>query len=68
MRIGYSREWFLPDDEGVGFEGVLRSIENTLHDRGAELVEIALPDLPYDLLYDQIKIDAAAAFESVRVS
>jgi Asp-tRNA(Asn)/Glu-tRNA(Gln) amidotransferase A subunit family amidase len=65
MRIGYNRDWFLPDDDGVGFENTLRTIESTLDEHGAELVEITLPDLPYDILYDQIKIDAAAAFDEL---
>jgi Asp-tRNA(Asn)/Glu-tRNA(Gln) amidotransferase A subunit family amidase/acyl-ACP thioesterase len=68
MRIGYGPDWFATDKEGVGYTDLLNNADKALADRGAELVEVSLPKLPYETLYNLITIDAAAAFEELTLS
>ena len=68
MRVGYDPEWFAADGEGVEYAELLRRASESLTERGAELVEIRLPKLPYETLFNLVTIDAAAAFEELTLS
>lgn len=58
LRVGYIPEWF----EGKRVTSVARHALDALRETGAQLVEVHMPDLPYDLLSAQVFVDAAAAF------
>ncbi|WP_291845214.1 amidase [Maricaulis sp.] len=62
MRVGYSPAWF---DAGSDAD---RATLQAARDAGVELVEIALPDLPYDGLLAVVEAESAAAFEHLTLS
>ncbi|MBN1685812.1 MAG: hypothetical protein JW852_04110, partial [Spirochaetales bacterium] len=68
MRIGYDPEWFAADDTGVEYTKTLETAVNALREVGAETVEVRLPDLPYETLFNLIVVDAAAAFEELTLT
>jgi Asp-tRNA(Asn)/Glu-tRNA(Gln) amidotransferase A subunit family amidase len=61
LRVGYSPAWF----EGEAATDIDRRSLEAVRATGAQLVEIALPDLPYALLYHLMLIEAAAAFSDL---
>lgn len=64
LRIGYNPAWF----DGAHATEVDRRALETLAETGAELVEVNLPDLPYETLGILIDVEAAAAFEELTLS
>jgi Asp-tRNA(Asn)/Glu-tRNA(Gln) amidotransferase A subunit family amidase len=58
MRLGY-----LPDAFGEGATEVDHAALAAAKDLGIEVVEVALPDLPYGALMNVVYAEAAAAFE-----
>ena len=63
-RVGYVRGWFESASSDEGDRAVLAALEAC----GAELVEVELPDLPYDALMTILEVEAAAAFEELTLS
>ncbi len=59
LRIGWNSSWFQTAS------GAERKVVEHLRDRGCELVEVDLPDLPYESLLVTLYSEAAAAFESL---
>ena len=59
LRIGWNPAWFENADPAD------RLAVDHLRDAGCELVEVELPDLPYDALLLTLFAEAAAAFESL---
>jgi Asp-tRNA(Asn)/Glu-tRNA(Gln) amidotransferase A subunit family amidase len=68
FKVGYRPEWFEDDEKETGFQVTLSTIRKALDGAGAELVEIEIPDLPYETLFTLITVDAAAAFEELTLS
>ncbi|MFP6730456.1 MAG: amidase [Alphaproteobacteria bacterium] len=64
LRLGYSPAWF----EGDQATDVDRAALSAAQAIGLELVEITLPDLPYDSLMTILDADCAAAFEELTLS
>lgn len=65
LRVGFSRAWFEADG---AHESELAALD-ALRGLGVELVDVALPDLPYrTLLRALIFVEAAAAFEELTLS
>ncbi len=64
LRLGYDPAWF----EGERVTDVDRFTLDTARSLGMELVEIELPDLPYDSLIVILFAEAAAAFEELTLS
>ncbi|RKQ95669.1 amidase [Maricaulis maris] len=62
MRVGYDPAWFEAGTEAD------RAALQAARDAGVELVEIALPDLPYDGLFAVVEAESAAAFEQLTLS
>ncbi len=62
--VGYSREWF----EGKDATGADINALRTLERLGAKLVEVKLPDLPFEALLPILLAEAAAAFEPLTLS
>jgi Asp-tRNA(Asn)/Glu-tRNA(Gln) amidotransferase A subunit family amidase len=60
-RVGYVRGWF----EGGFAHPSDRDVLAALSRAGVELVPFELPDLPYDVLYTILFVEAAAAFEEL---
>ncbi|MET0745765.1 MAG: amidase [Microvirga sp.] len=60
LRVGY-----LPEAFGDGATAVDHSALDALRGLGVEVVEIALPDLPYGSLMNILYAEAAAAFEDL---
>ncbi|MET0429619.1 MAG: amidase, partial [Microvirga sp.] len=60
LRVGY-----LPDAFGEGATAVDHAALDALRGLGVEVVEIALPDLPYGSLMNILYAEAAAAFEDL---
>lgn len=62
MRVGYNPQWFEnaadPD----------RAALQAARDAGVELVEVSMPDLPYDALFAVVEAESAAAFEQLTLS
>ena len=58
LRVGYVPEWF----DSKEATSVDHHALAALHETGAQLVEVRMPDLPYGLLGTQVFVDAAAAF------
>ncbi len=67
-KIGYDPEWFAADKDGTGYGDTLKMIDKALGEAGAALVEMRLPDLPYETLFHLVVVDAAAAFEELTLS
>ena len=61
LRVGYDPSWF----EGGDSSGIERQAIDALEAAGVELVEISLPDWPWDSLFTILLTEAAAAFESI---
>lgn len=64
LRLGYDPAWFEED----GVTEVDRAALEAARRIGVELVEIALPDLPYGSLMNIVFAEAAAAFEELTLS
>lgn len=62
LRVGYRPEWF---ESGSDAD---RATLEAARAAGVELVEIELPDLPYDALITNLEAEAAAAFEHLTLS
>ncbi|WP_212523531.1 amidase [Actibacterium sp. MT2.3-13A] len=63
MRLGY-----LPEAFGEGATGVDHAALAAARRLGIEVVEVALPDLPYGALMNTLYAEAAAAFEELTLS
>ena len=64
LRLGYSPAWF----DGDAATGLDRAALDAARCAGLELVELALPDLPYATLETILDVEAAAAFEDLTLS
>ncbi len=64
LRLGYSPAWFESDEANEVDHAALEAAR----DAGLELVEIALPELPYDSLETIVDVESAAAFEELTLS
>ncbi len=62
--VGYVREWF----EGKGATGPDVAALRAVARLGAKLVEVKLPDLPFDALLPILLAEAAAAFEPLTLT
>ena len=63
MRLGY-----LPEAFGEGATAIDRAALEAARGLGIELVEVALPDLPYGALLNLVYAEAAATFEALTLS
>jgi Asp-tRNA(Asn)/Glu-tRNA(Gln) amidotransferase A subunit family amidase len=63
LRIGY-----LPEAFGEGATGIDRAALAAAKGLGLEVVEVALPDLPYGALMNVVYAEAAAAFEHLTLT
>jgi Asp-tRNA(Asn)/Glu-tRNA(Gln) amidotransferase A subunit family amidase len=61
IRVGYNPKWF----EGDQANDIDREILEVVRHLGVKLVEIDLPDWPYDTLLNILLCEAAAAFEEL---
>ncbi len=72
LTLGYNPKWFEPrkNKEGkVVFDPELdRNTLETARELGLKLVEIELPEWPYDALVTILLVEAAAAFEELTLS
>lgn len=64
LRLGFAPAWFDSDDATE----VDRAALDAARRAGLELVEVAIPDLPYEALEAIVDIEAAAAFEDLTLS
>jgi Asp-tRNA(Asn)/Glu-tRNA(Gln) amidotransferase A subunit family amidase len=64
MRAGYVPSWFEDPWATPSERHALRTLEAI----GVELVELTLPDLPYESLIVILQVEAAAAFEELTLS
>ena len=64
LRVGYRGSWF----EAKEATEADRTALAALRDLGAELVELDLPDLPYEQIMLLVYAEAAAAFEELTLS
>jgi len=64
LRVGYVNSWF----EGNEAKPSDRAALEALRTLGVKLVEISIPDLPYDALTPILLVEAAAAFEELTLS
>lgn len=62
MRVGYNPAWFENAAEPD------RAALQAARDAGVELVEVSMPDLPYDALFAVVEAESAAAFEALTLS
>ncbi|WP_339740538.1 amidase [uncultured Maricaulis sp.] len=62
MRVGWNPAWF---ESGSDAD---RAALQAARDAGVELVEVDLPDLPYDALFAAVEAESAAAFEQLTLS
>lgn len=62
LRVGWNPAWFEAGSEAD------RRMLAAARDAGVELVEIELPDLPYDALFASVEAESAAAFEHLTLS
>ncbi|MCW5725442.1 MAG: amidase [Maricaulaceae bacterium] len=62
MRVGWNPAWFENRSDGD------RAALAALRDAGAEMVEVGLPELPYDALLAVVEAESAAAFEELTLS
>lgn len=63
LRLGY-----LPEAFGEGATAIDRKALAAARELGLEVVEVALPDLPYGALMNTLYAEAAAAFEELTLS
>jgi len=61
LRLGYAPKWFDGDDA----TDVDRAALDVARRAGLELVEVSIPDLPYEALEAIVDIESAAAFEDL---
>jgi Asp-tRNA(Asn)/Glu-tRNA(Gln) amidotransferase A subunit family amidase len=61
LRVGYHAKWFA----GEKVSDAERRVPDAATRAGLELVEIDLPDWPYDALLTALRVEAAAAFEEL---
>jgi len=61
LRVGFDPAWFTPEAAHPAERAALEALRAA----GAELVEIRLPDLPYESVLLEIQVEAAAAFEEL---
>ena len=61
LRVGFDPAWFAPEASHPAERDALEALRSA----GAELVEVRLPDLPYESVVLQIQVEAAAAFEEL---
>ena len=61
LRVGFDPDWFAPEASHPAERDALEALRSA----GAELVEIRLPDLPYESIVLEIQVEAAAAFEEL---
>ena len=64
LRLGYAPAWF-ESDKATEID---RAALDAARRAGLELVEVALPDLPYDGLMTILRAESAAAFEDITLS
>ncbi len=64
LRLGYSPAWFEHDEA----DDIDRAALEAARRVGLELVEVELPDLPYDSLRPILDVETAAAFEDLTLS
>ncbi|MHC4768138.1 MAG: amidase [Planctomycetota bacterium] len=64
LRVGYAPKWF----DGQRVTDVERRALDAARGTGVNLVEIELPDWPYDTLMTILRVEAAAAFEELTLS
>jgi len=64
LRVGYIPAWFEAKDATPVDHHALDALRET----GAEVVEVRLPDLPYDLLTPLVFLEAAAAFSELTLT
>ena len=64
LRLGYSPAWFAGDEATE----VDRAALDAARRAGLELVELALPELPYATLETILDVESAAAFEDLTLS
>lgn len=64
LRLGYAQAWF-DSDEATDID---RAALDAARDASLDLVEVAIPDLPYEALEAIVDIEAAAAFEDLTLS
>jgi Asp-tRNA(Asn)/Glu-tRNA(Gln) amidotransferase A subunit family amidase len=64
MRVGYVPSWFEDPWASPSERLALRALEAI----GAKLVELSLPELPYESLLLTLQVEAAAAFEELSLS
>ncbi len=64
LRIGYDPAWFADDTA----DDLDRATLETARRLGMDLVELRLPDLPYEALWSILHVEAAAAFEELTLS
>lgn len=62
MRVGWNPTWF---ESGSDAD---RAALQAAREAGVELVEVNLPDLPYDTLFSVVEAESAAAFEQLTLS
>lgn len=62
MRVGWNPAWF---ETGTDAD---RAMLDAARGAGVELVEVNLPDLPYDTLLTAVEAESAAAFEHLTLS
>lgn len=62
MRVGYDPAWF---NNGTDAD---RAALDAARAAGVELVEISLPDRPYDALFAAVEAESAAAFEHLTLT
>ena len=62
LRIGVNPAWFEGERATLRFD---RAARDALREAGAELVEVTLPDRPYDALLTILMVEAASAFEEI---
>lgn len=62
MRVGWNPAWFENSTDAD------RAMLDAARDAGVELVEVTLPDLPYDTLLTSVEAESAAAFEHLTLS
>jgi Asp-tRNA(Asn)/Glu-tRNA(Gln) amidotransferase A subunit family amidase len=61
LRVGFDPAWFAPEVSHPAEREALLALRR----QGAELVEIRLPELPYESIVLEIQVEAAAAFEEL---
>jgi Asp-tRNA(Asn)/Glu-tRNA(Gln) amidotransferase A subunit family amidase len=64
LRVGYAPKWF----DGQRVTDVERRALDAAGGTGVNLVEIELPDWPYDTLMTILRVEAAAAFEELTLT